>query len=157
MFIKRKYTNRHRILEALQKKMNKSYRPDAIDNNEFELSWNELVKDSGLNEDEVLEQIDYLLTAEEVFNNEVDFSSFYLILQKGTTSFHDRKYINVGRKEFKDDLYDVLKICSGFILLLIATITFVRNIMVTEKNNKEIDSLKNELKAIKSQLNKKSK
>jgi len=155
MFINRKYTNRHRILGALQKKMNESYRSDVIDSSEFELSWNELAENSGLSDKQIQEQIDFLLLAEEINDNEVNFNSCYMIRQKGTTSFHDKKYLNTGRKEFKDDLYDVLKLLSGVVLLLIAVIGFARNILVTEKNNSEIEQLKKEVLALKSQITKK--
>jgi len=155
MFINRKYSNRHRILGALQKKMNESYRPDAIDSNEFELSWNELAEASGLSDKQIQEQIDFLILAEEVKDNEVNFNSCYMIRRKGTTSFYDRKYLDIGRKEFKDNLYDVLKLLSGVVLLLIAVISFARNILVTEKNNREIEQLKNDVSVLKSQIAKK--
>lgn len=154
MYIKRKFINRHKILGALQTRMNESYRPDILDSAEIELSWGELRDASGLTESEILEQIDFLLTSEEICNNEVNFSSSYLILQKGTTSFYDKKYLNIGKKEFKDDLYDILKLFSGFILLAIALITFARNIMITEKNSKEIENLKNEIKILKISIQK---
>ena len=135
--------------------MSESYRPDAIDSSEFELSWNELTEAAGLSDKQIQEQIDFLLLAEEINANEVNFNSCYMILQKGTTSFFDKKYLSIGRKEFKDDIYDVLKLLSGVVLLLIAVISFARNVLVTERNNREIEQLKNEVRALKSQITKK--
>lgn len=151
MFIKRKFRNRHKILEALQIQYNKNHLPDAL-SVDMELSWGKLTEACGLNDKEVLEQIDFLLISDEIYNNEIDYNSSYLILQKGTTAFYDKKYPNMGIKEFKDDLYDILKLVSGFVLLLITIITFTKNIMTTERNSREIQNLKMDVQNLKSSM-----
>lgn len=149
LFIKRKFVIRHKILQALQICYNQRYRPDSVDSREFELSWPQLKEATGLNDEDILEQIDVLLTNDEVYNNEEDFNSSYLILQKGTIAFYDKKYLNLGIKEFKDDLYDIVKLVSAVVLLVIAVISFVRNIINTEKNSRDIEELKREILLLK--------
>ncbi len=156
MFINLKYQHRHKILEVLQAYFDENYRPDAQDSSEYELSWSELANKSGLSDDELKKQIYFLQKSEEVFDNEINYSSSYLILHEGTKSLFDEKYLNMGRKEFRDNLFDWLKLVSGFILLLIAIITFGMNIFLTTKNNKEIESLKNEIKIMKAEAIKKN-
>lgn len=149
MFIKRKYKVRHQILGALQGHYNKFNRPDDIDTSAIELSWSELTAGAGLKDDQLLEHIDHLLINGEIYNNENNYNSSYLILQKGTTAFYDRKYIEIGNKEARDLLYDRIKIVSAIVLLVIAVFTFLRNVMATEKNTLEIERLKNEVKTLK--------
>ncbi|MEJ5995234.1 hypothetical protein WG904_12470 [Pedobacter sp. Du54] len=153
--MKKKYIHRHKILLTLQASFDKNYRPDAQNSSEYDLSWSELSEKSGLNDDELKKQIYFLMKSEEVFDNETNYSSSYLILHEGTKSLFDEKYLNIGRKEFKDNLFDWLKIVSGFVLLLIAIITFGMNLFLTSKNNKEIETMKSEIKIIKESAKKK--
>jgi len=152
MFIRKKYINRHKILKALQLSYNNNYRPDDFDTSAIELSWTELTGATGLGEEEVLAQIDVLLINDEIFNNEINFNSSYLILQRGTTAYYDEKYLTIGKKEFKENLYDKLKLISGAVLLIIAVLTFAKNFIVTERNSEEIEVLKGEIQDLKSQI-----
>lgn len=146
----KKYKNRHTILETLQKKYTNNYTPNIISNKELSLNFNELVKKSQLTEDEVIEQLDFLSQESEInVVEEENFDFYYIIKKNGSASFHDKKYLNLRKKEFTNDIYDFLKITSTFILLLIAITTFTINIIDTRNNKKEIEELKKEIRQIK--------
>ncbi|MEN5231522.1 hypothetical protein [Sphingobacterium faecium] len=112
---------------------------------EIELSFMEVVQKSNLTEKEVYREIDYLEKEKEIHIDEINYSTYYLILKQGSVSYFDKKYLELGRKNFRDNLFDNLKIISSFILLLIAVITFIVNLLETRKNRTEIEKLKNEI------------
>lgn len=150
MYNYKKYKNRHTILGTLQNKYNQNYTPNIISNKELSLNFNELVNQSKLTENEIIEQLDFLSQESEInVVEEENFNFYYIIRRTGSASFHDKKYLNIRKKEFTNDIYDFLKITSTFILLLIAITTFTINIIDTRKNKKEIEELKKEFQQIK--------
>ncbi|WP_456314891.1 hypothetical protein [Pseudomonas shirazensis] len=151
MYHYKKYKDRHRILETLQNKYNQNYSPDIISNKELSLSFYELVNQSKLTENEIIEQLDFLSQESEInVVEEENFNFYYIIKRNGSASYYDKKYLNIRKNEFKNDTYDFLKIISTLILLLlIAIITFCINIIDTRKNKKEIEELKKEIQQIK--------
>jgi len=153
MLLKKKYCDRHRVLKALQEKQEEGWRPDSIGSEDIELSGSEIAELARLREKDVWAQIDFLAFEKEIVVHEKnDFSIYYFICQKGTVSYYDRKYIYTGRKELLNDIYDWMKTVSTIVLLIIATITFILNIISTKNNTKEIQKLKVETNAISDSL-----
>lgn len=148
----RKYKNRHKILKALQNKYAQDYRPDIVVINEIELTFTELVTSTNLTEQQVYEQIDFLIKEQEVSENEDNFSSNYRITKKGTVAYFDSKYLCLGRKEWRTNIYDWIKTISTIVLLLIAIFSFALNIIDARKNETEIDKIKIELQKMKDSL-----
>lgn len=143
MFINRKYKNRHLFLKALQLYLEKNDRPDAYALEDFSLTFPKLVELSNLTEKEIYGQIDYLENEGEInIEHTEDYSAFYFISKNGTIAYYDKKYLNLGKKEFLNDLYDIIKNISAIILLVIAIISFIINFLDTQKNKKEIEQIK---------------
>ncbi len=70
-------------------------------------------------------------------------NSTFKITFKGKKSLLEKKYLSLGHKELRERIFDILKIASTTILLLIAVYTFMMNIIETYNNKKEIEKLKN--------------
>lgn len=155
LFVSQKYTHRHKILGTLNWKLDEGYSPSAM-LNEIALTLSSLSNKSGLTEKEIIRQIDYLNLEGEIDITELDYTSYYLILDKGTAAYNDDKYLQLGWKNFLDNTYDIVKIISAIVLLIIATSTFILNIIDTKHNKKEIQELRNDVRNIKDSLNKRS-
>jgi len=143
MFINKKYRNRHLFLKTLQLYFEKNDRPDQHTFEEVSLTFSKLVELSNLTEKEIYEEMDYLEKEGEINIEQTEhFSTFYFISRNGTIAYYDKKYLNLGKKEFLNDTYDILKNISAIILLVIAVITFIINFLDTRKNKKEIEQIK---------------
>ncbi len=95
-----KYSNRHKILETLQRKFaEKGYNPDFMIF-DIRLPFDKLGEGSKLSDEELLKELDYLLKQEEIIRIEEKFSEYYIITQLGTIAFHDKKYLTLGENEF---------------------------------------------------------
>jgi len=153
MKINPKYTSRHELLETLQKRKDEKWAPDNIDVRDTALEFHELAENSGLKETDVLQQIRYLINEKEIYETEFEYSRwYYSISDAGTAAYHDQKHLAKGRKEYLDNIYDVLKNVSTFILLLLAVITFIGNWISNSRKNQEIENIKIELKNLKDSL-----
>ena len=108
---------------------------------------------SGLQEDDLIQQIRYLVNEKEINETEFEYSRYYYsISDAGAAAYHDKKNLNKGRKEYLDNIYDVLKNVSTFILLLMAVITFIGNWVSNSRKNQEIEKIIIELKHLKDSL-----
>lgn len=153
LLINRKYLHRHKILGALQIKLDEGGRPDAMPE-DIELSYRMLIEKSGLTEQEVLKQLDHLSQEDEINIEERNFNLCYLILRKGTIAYHDAKYLNLGWKSFIDSAYDIGKTISVFFLLILAIATFLSNRFEMKQNKKEMEQMKVDIKNIRDSSNK---
>lgn len=153
MKINQKYTSRHELLKTLQTRKNQKWAPDNIDIRDTSLEFDKLTENSGLQETDVIQQIRYLINEKEINEAEFEYSRlYYSISDSGTAAYHDQKYLTKGRKEYLDNIYDVLKNVSTFILLLLAVITFIGNWISNSRKNQEIENIKIELKHLKDSL-----
>lgn len=148
IFINKKFKNRHIILETLQRRYDQVYNPN-MQQGELEMSFIQLVDRSKLTEQEVIEQLDYLQLEDEISIDEIQFDYYYTLLNNGSKAFYDKKYLNIGKKEFLENIYDILKIVSTAILLTIALSTFIINTATTIKLTKEVSKLQSEVRALK--------
>lgn len=150
MFRAKKYRNRHHILKTLEDFKVNEARIDATDWMELSLDFPQLVTKSNLTEQEVIEQLQYLINEKEIHEEELrPLDSIYIISKAGTVAYYDKKYLNLGFREFLNNSYDVLKNLSTAILLFFAVISFTTNHIETKKNKTEIENLKNEIKNLK--------
>lgn len=153
MIQKKKYLNRHQILKILVECRIDNESPNNLDERDICLNWTELVERSNLSETEIIQQIYYLKNENEIIEKEFDMcNSNYHISRIGMASYYDKKYLNQGKKEYLDNIYDLLKILSTFILLIIAIITFINSWIVSGENKSEIEILKNEVFKLKTQI-----
>ncbi|HMR82633.1 MAG TPA: hypothetical protein PKE30_05860 [Niabella sp.] len=156
MLIRNKFKARHRILKELAKHYNDNYDPTG-DQTDYLISFNTLRDKMPFNEVDFEKNLHFLIFEKEVETtgnpyDEIDWiSTYYFISVKGLASFYDKKYISLGKGQLLTGVYDVIKILSAIVLLLIAIITFIRNMIITDKNQKEIQSLKNEIILLKKQ------
>ncbi|MNP98420.1 hypothetical protein D3C85_110380 [compost metagenome] len=146
--IRKKYINRHRILETLQSHYEEHWNPNC-DEIDISLSFTGLTKHSKLSEQEVREQLPYLKSEKEIDYFEIEYSSYYIISDNGKVNLYDKKHYYVGRKMFYEEIYDMVKNISAILLLIIAIITFANNLIDTKNNKKELENLKTEIKNIK--------
>jgi len=153
MKINQKHTSRHQLLKTLQKRKDEKWHPNNIDIRDTALEYHKLAEKSGLQEDDLIQQIRYLVNEKEINETEFEYSRYYYsISDAGAAAYHDKKHLNKGRKEYLDNIYDVLKNVSTFILLLMAVITFIGNWVSNSRKNQEIENIKIELKHLKDSL-----
>lgn len=160
MFRVKKYRIRHAILKTLEHHRTNAKRNDLTDWMEEALDFSELVAKSHLTEQDVSEQLYYLINEKEIFDEELrPLDIIYRISSTGIAAFYDKKYLNIGMREFLNNSYDILKNISTAVLLIFAIVTFVSNYLETKKNKNEIELLKNEIKDLKrsDKINKHSK
>lgn len=153
MILKKKYINRHEILRTLIVRRKDNENPNNLDVRDIALSWRKLVEKSNLSETEIIQQIYYLKNGNEIVETDFDeYNLYYHISRIGMASYYDKKYLNQRKKEFEDNIYDVLKILSTAILLILAIITFRNNWIISNKNESEIEILKKEVLKLKIQI-----
>lgn len=153
MKINKKYTSRHQLLQTLQERKDDRWSPNNIDVRDIALETHKLLDKSGLRETDLYQQLQYLVNEKEIKETEFDgFRWYYSISDAGTAAYHDQKHLSKGRKEYLDNIYDVLKNVSTFILLLMAVVTFIGNWISNSKKNQEIEDIKIELKNLKDSL-----
>lgn len=148
LFIREKYVNRHLILKTLQKHYSEHDSPNATQI-DVSLSFSKLVEKSKLKESQIIEQLPYLQKEKEISDFDIDFSSFYIIEQEGRVAYYDKKHFSIGRKMFRDEIYDTVKTISAIILLIIGIITFIINFTETKDNKKKIENIQKEIQSIK--------
>lgn len=154
MLIRKKFKARHRILKELAKYYNDNYNPTG-DSADYLISYNELKDKTPYNEVDFEENFHFLIFEKEIETssnpyNEIDrISTYYSISAKGLASFYDNKYLSLGKGQMISSVYDIIKILSAVVLLLIAIVTFMRNIIITDKNQKDIQLLKDEINVLK--------
>ena len=149
MFIKKKYRIRHKLLKIFYDRYFEGNSPNA-DVFDTSFSFSELEKSSGLTTEQLAKTIDYLIEAQEIVFEEIDYADLYMITLKGRSTYHDKKYLYNGRKEFLSDFYDILKILSALILLIIAIVTFIQNAIDIKQNKRDIEKLKTDIEHLKS-------
>jgi hypothetical protein len=150
-FMKKKYLIRHKILQTLQEKLSEFDGKQKVQSDEIELSTKEISLKANLSEKDILAQIDYLSSRDEIhLERDKGVVNLY-ITRQGTVSFSDKSYLEEGKKEFWNSNYDVLKTVSTVILLLIALITFAINIFNTKKNKSEIEKMQIQIDNIRQQ------
>jgi hypothetical protein len=153
MFRAKKYRNRHIVLKTLEEHYRTTY-IESTDWIEYGLFFEDLVSKSKLSELEVNEQLQCLINEKEVVDEELrHLDILYIISPAGRSTFYDKKYLDIGKREFLNNSYDVLKNISAVILLIIAITTFITNFIDTRKNKAEIESLRNEISKLKSEKN----
>lgn len=148
MFIKEKYKRRHKLLKIFYDKFFESNSPNA-DVFDTSLTFSQLEESSNLTTEQLIKTIDYLVEAQEIWIEEIDYTSLYIITLKGRSAYHDKKYLYNGKKEFLNDTYDIIKTLSAIILLIIAVATFIQNSIDIKQNKKDIEKIKNEINQIK--------
>lgn len=147
MFIKQKYKIRHKILKIFYDEYFEGNSPNA-DVFDTSLTFSQLENSSNLSKEQLVKTIDYLIEAEELYSEEINYTELYFITLKGRSAYHDKKYLYNGKKEFWNDTYDIVKTLSAIILLVIAVITFIQNSIDIKRNKKDIENLKNEVNQI---------
>lgn len=152
MKINPKYTSRHQLLKTLQERKDEKWSPDMVDIRDIALPYHKLESSSGLSENQVVEQIQYLINENEIIKKEIKYDWYYYISDMGSASYYDSKYPSKGKKEYLDNIYDILKNVSTFLLLLMAVITFIGNWVSNSKNNAEIEKIKTELNQLKDSI-----
>ena len=149
VYIPKKYRNRHKLLSMFFLLYNSKYSPDLMDLQPVSLLFSSVADKSNLTDEEVSAQLDYLKNEGEIASFERNYSEYYYITQKGKIALTDNKYIAIGKREFWNDNYDIIKVISAVILLAIALISFIVNLLETKENSKQIDILKQEVLKIK--------
>lgn len=153
MFIKKKYQRRHRLLKIFYDRFFEGNSPNA-DVFDTSLTFSDLEKKSNFTTEQLAKTIDCLVDAQEIWIEEIDYTTLYIITLKGRSAYNDKKYLYNGRKEFLNDTYDIIKTLSAIILLIIAVITFIQNIYDIKQNKKDIEKLKNDVNQIKNSQSK---
>lgn len=153
MKINKKYSSRHQLLKTLQERKDEKWAPDNIDIRDTALEFDKLTENSRLQETDVIQQIQYLINEKEINETEFEYCRrYYSISDTGTAAYYDQKHLTKGRKEYRDNIYDVLKNVSTFVLLLLAVITFIGNWISNSRKNQEIENIRIDLKHLKDSL-----
>ena len=144
--MKKHFKTKLRILQILAK-FQDSF-PVGTNSNDRLLHYSEIEKQfPKVSKNYLLDSLHYLTTTKEIHCTMELENSKYLILQDGRAAYIENKYRSLGRKEFRDYIFDILKIISTTVLLLIAVYTFIQNIYETKQNKKDIEKIKTDIKA----------
>ncbi|MDB5250682.1 MAG: hypothetical protein JWQ40_5076 [Segetibacter sp.] len=149
MLRKRKYYVRHKILGVLQDNLSRFDAQEHVNIQDIKLTLQELVTASHLNEEEIIQEMNYLNGIEEIEWIWQSGVQSFIILRKGTISYFDRHLLYEGRKEVLNDINDYLKNIATTILLAIAGCTFIFNLIDTRQNQKNIYKMESELRQLK--------
>lgn len=147
--MQKKYRIRHAILGALQAKLSKFDLVAEVDEEEIQLTLNELTSITRYPQKEVLNQVDYLLMQKEVHISRIESGIKVLILELGSAAYFDSKYPQEGRKVFWNSLFDVAKTISTIVLLIFAVITFITGLLRSQRTEDDIRKLKEEVEVLK--------
>lgn len=155
--IDQKFTNRHKILKTLHQRKKEKWSPATTDVRDIGLSYYQLTTTPRHKGKQINKEIQYLINEKEIIEEEIQYDDYYYcISNSGTASYYDRKYITKGKKEYRENIYDILKNISTLLLLIMAVITFIGNWISNSKNKCEIENIKTELKQIENSINAKS-
>ena len=145
--MKKHFKIKYQILEILAK-FQDSF-PIGTSSKDRLLHYSEIEKEfPKISKHYLLDNLHYLTTTKEIYCAMELENSKFLILEDGRAAYLENKYRSLGRKEFRDYLFDILKIISTTVLLLIAIYTFILNIYETKQNKKDIEKIKNDVKII---------
>ncbi len=112
-----------------------------------------LLEKVGCSDNDLMDQLDFLQDQKEIYIDWELEDMRILGSGQGTIAATTKKYILLGRKEFYDQLNDVVKNFGTIILVLIAFITFLINIYKTQENKKDIENIKQEIQKMKASKN----
>jgi hypothetical protein len=142
--MKKHFKIKHKILQILAQ-FEDSFPFGAMANDRL-IHYSEIErKISNVDKIYLLDILQSLTSAKEIYCSMEFDNSKFLILQDGKAAYIENKYLSLGRKELRDRIFDILRIASTVILLLIAIITFVQNIFETKQNSREIEKIRNEI------------
>jgi hypothetical protein len=148
MFIKKNFKARHQLLGILFDHDIKQHQHTS-DIKSKSIHFNDIAaKLPKYNKHFLLDNLDYLRAADEIYCSMQFDNSVFAIYSSGSHAYRDKKYIRDGYRDQFNYIYDIAKTVSIVVLLLIAIWTFVKNIYQTESNKKDIEQLRKELQDI---------
>ncbi len=139
----KKYKRKHKILETLYNYQTRNHDVNPIFEN-ISMSKAQISEKSGISIKDIDSEVDYLLLGEYIIKK----GDNYLLIQLGCKAINEEEFLELGSKYYRDKLKDWLYIISGIILLGIALISFVINIIQTNKNTNEIGVIKKKIECI---------
>ena len=146
-FMKKHFKIKHRVLQILAQYQDSF--PVGTNSNERLLHYSEIEKNfPNIDKNFLLDVLHYLTTTKEIHCSMEFENSKFLILQDGRAAYIENKYRSLGRKELRDYIFDILKIISTTILLIIAVYTFAQNIYETKQNSKDIEKIKTDIQKL---------
>jgi hypothetical protein len=151
MFIKENFKTRHRLLKILHRH-SLQFQPSE-DLQKVSIHFDDIQKQlPQYDKNILLDNLDYLRVANEVYCSMKFDKSVFAILSPGNHAYRDKKYIHEGVKERMNYVYDIAKTVSVIVLLLIAIWTFAQNIIQTKQNKSDIERLRQELQNIRREI-----
>lgn len=147
MFIKENFKARHILLKLLHQHSLVFQPSDKLDKSSihFDQIQEQLPQ---YDKNFLLDNLDYLRTAKEIYCSMKFDRSVFSILSAGSHAYRDKKYIHEGVKERINFIYDIAKTISIIVLLLIAIWTFAQNLYQTKQNKSDIEQMRQEIKNI---------
>ena len=146
-FMKKHFKIKHQILQILSKYQDSF--PISTSATDRMLHYSEIEKKiPHVDKNYLLDILDYLTATKDIYCSMEFDNSKFLILPGGRVSYLEGKYPSLGSKESRDKLFDILKIVSTAILLLIAMYSVVINIYETKQNRKDLENIKTNIEKL---------
>ena len=153
MIVRKKYKLRHQLLGILLQKFDSFSEPNAtrklsVKAEDTAILIEDLAKQLNISIDELKTITPPLVRAEEIQVNDFGKGICVYPWNDAQTAYDERKYIEIGRKKFNDDIYDVVKWVLPIALIIVAIFTTCTNIQL----NKDKSNMQPQIEQINRQI-----
>lgn len=142
--IKKKYTNRHKILSVLYDKSVEYGYPGAELYDSL-ITFTEIVSAAKISDVELRNELAFLAIEKEFFSDDLNYVTHYGITRTGKAAFVDKKYLNLG----KEDFWSTTKNYIALIAIVISIISVGWNIY----SSSQIGKLKDRIEKLEKKRN----
>ncbi|MBC7629025.1 hypothetical protein, partial [Ferruginibacter sp.] len=153
MFIRRKYRLRHKLLRIILDKHDEivgksNFHKTTVNAENIAIPLPVLCVKMAISIEELKTITPPLIMAEEIKLEDFGKGIAVFAWINSQSVYDDEKYLEIGKKKFNDDIYDITKWTLPFIAVLFAAFTTLTNLSL----HKDIDYTKQEIKVLKKEL-----
>lgn len=102
-----------------------------------------------------MDNLQYLSDTSEIINSKQYDESTFGIQSSGCNAYVEKKYLKQGWREYLGYIYDIGKTISVYLLLIIASITFLLNTCHTSNLRKSLDQMDKRIDSVEFHLQQK--
>ncbi|MDO8998152.1 MAG: hypothetical protein Q7W45_00190 [Bacteroidota bacterium] len=155
---KKKYLIRHKILETLYQSQFKAFEnvppTEGVFISDYSISQKEISEKTGFDEKDLIPEIEILHDRKQISFETDDYENFYFITKQGSVNYHDKFYLEEGKKTLLTIVKDSLSIITTIGLFTIAIYTFITNISQTRDNTKDLELMKRHIDSLEFEVKK---
>lgn len=149
MYVRKKYRLRHELLGVLLRKHDSYCKENSITSHKVSAEYvsillPDLAKELNISVEELKSITPPLVRADEIEVRDFGNGVAVFAWNDSQTAYDEKKYLEIGRKKFNDDIYDVVKWLMPLALMFITIYTIVKNQGIAEdskENTKRIEQI----------------